>query len=378
MIDSALLAEEFPQDDDLVYLNHAGISPWPARTTAAVSAFAEENSHRGALHYPAWSAKEDELREQLKTLINARSVDEIALAKNTSEALSMVACGLDWQAGDNVVISDEEFPSNRIPWQAQKRHGVEVRQVSLRTEPPEQALMEACDKNTRILSISSVQYASGLRLDQKRLGEFCRSQGILFCVDAIQSIGAHDFDVQRCHIDFAVADAHKWMLGPEGIALFYCRRELLERLALYQFGWHMVQDAGNYDRKDWEVAKDARRFECGSPNMLGIHGLSASLSLFSEIGMYNIEQAILEKTAYFIEELSRIKAVNILTPTDPARRAGIVSFTVDKKDPRVIQQALMQHKVVCACRGGGIRFSPHFYTARQKMETALERLSTIV
>ena len=322
MINTEHLAREFPQDADLVYLNHAAVSPWPARTTAAVTAFARENSQIGAWHYSDWSAKENELREQLRALINARSCDEIALSKNTSEALSIVACGLDWVAGDNVVTSAEEFPSNRIPWQAQKRHGVELREVSLSTDSPEQALIDACDQSTRILSISSVQYSSGLRVDLKSLGEFCHTRGILFCVDAIQSIGAHTMDVQDCHIDFAMADAHKWMLGPEGIALFYCRQELLQRLSLYQFGWHMVDDAGNYDKKDWQIARNARRFECGSPNMLGIHALSASLTLFSEVGMEHVEQVLAEKTAYLIKALSGLRTLKILTPQAPTRRAG--------------------------------------------------------
>ena len=378
MLNEAFIAEEFPQESELIYLNHAAVSPWPARTREAVKNFADENASTGAFNYPKWAKKEAELRNQLKTLINARTSDEIALLKNTSEALSIVACGLDWASNDNVVISDEEFPSNRIPWEAQKTHGVEVREVSVRGNEPEQTLIQACDENTRILSVSSVQYISGIRLDLQLLGKFCRERDILFCVDAIQSIGALSFDVQACHIDFAMADAHKWMLGPEGIALFYCRKELLQKLNLYQFGWHMVQDAGNYDRKDWEPATTAKRFECGSPNMLGIHALSASLSLFSDIGMPAVEQLILEKTDYLINELAKIKALDTLAPEKSSRRSGIVTFKVADRNPKDIHRQLVEKKVVCACRGEGIRFSPHFYTEQKKIDAALDLLASII
>jgi len=188
MLDARLIREEFPQADDIVYLNHAGVAPLPASAARAVAAFAEECTRVGAARYAEWMARERRLREQLAAFINAPSPDDIALLKNTSEALSVVAEGLDWHWGDNVVGADEEFPSNRMPWEAQARSGVTWRGVSLRVPDPEAALMNACDERTRVLAVSSVQYGSGLRLDLERLGRFCRERGILFCVDAIQSL----------------------------------------------------------------------------------------------------------------------------------------------------------------------------------------------
>ncbi|MDX1519248.1 MAG: aminotransferase class V-fold PLP-dependent enzyme, partial [Gammaproteobacteria bacterium] len=277
---------EFPLDEGIYYLNHAAVSPWPVRTAKAVSEFARENTVYGASRYPEWVKTESLLREQLRKLINAPSTESIALLKNTSEAISVVAEGLKWKHGDNVVSTSQEFPSNRFPWQAQADKGVEFREANLESgASPEQALIDACDRNTRVMAISSVQYGSGLKLDLEVLGQYCRGKDILFCVDAIQSLGAHTLDVQACHADFVMADAHKWMMGPEGIALFYCRDDWIDRLELHQYGWHMVENAGNYDQREWNPAPDARRFECGSPNMLGIHALSASLSLIEEVGM---------------------------------------------------------------------------------------------
>ena len=370
-----LITREFPQGSDLIYLNHAAVAPWPARTAAAVKQFAEENIYKGAMNYPDWIKKENYLRQQLKNLLNTPSIDDIALLKNTSEALSVVACGIDWNAGDNVVSTDQEFPSNRIVWQAQQKQGVEFREVDiLNTSEPEQSLMEACDKNTRVLAVSSVQFGTGFRLNLEILGEYCKKSNVLFCVDAIQSIGAHTLDVQKIQADFVMADAHKWMLGPEGIAVFYCNNNLRDQIQLHQFGWHMVEDCGNYDRKDWEPAATARRFECGSSNMLGIHALSASLSLIEEIGIQVIEEAIQHNINYLFKELN-LPGIKIITPVDESRRAGIITFRIEGKDMVELHRKLMDKKIICAHRFGGIRLSPHFYTPRVKIDKALELIT---
>ncbi|MBF8270553.1 MAG: hypothetical protein HW386_2262 [Gammaproteobacteria bacterium] len=372
-MDPNLLKKEFPLEDGLIYLNHAAVAPWPARTRDAVRQFAEENSRIGAQHYQRWLQKEQALRAQIQRLLNAPSSDDIALLKNTSEALSVVAAGLDWQAGDNVVISAEEFPSNRIPWQSLARRGVELREVNIRVEAPEQALRDHCDDRTRLLSVSSVQYGSGIRLDLEALGPFCRRNNILFCIDAIQSLGAITMDVQALQADFVMADAHKWLLGPEGIALFYSTPAARERLQLYQYGWHMVENI-DFNSRDWQVARAARRFECGSPNMLGIHAFSASLSLLEEIGYRQIEHKVLRNSAYLIDKLEQIDTVQILTPKVAQRHAGIINFTVAAKDMLQLQNNLLNNKVICVYRGGGLRFSPHFYITDKLLDKAVDIL----
>ena len=370
---------EFKLDSDIQYLNHAAVSPWPVRTAEAIKQFADENVHSGASKYLDWLETETKLRTQIKTLLNAPSADDISLLKNTSEALSVVACGIDWQDGDNVVSTDQEFPSNRIVWEAQARHGVEMREIDVMTdESPESCLINACDENTRIMAISSVQYGTGLKLDLVKLGQFCRANDIYYCVDAIQSIGAHKVDIQAINADFVMADAHKWMCGPEGIALFYCRADIREKLQLNQFGWHMVEEHGDYTRNSWTPANNARRFECGSPNMLGIHALSASLSLFEEIGMDNVELSILQKTSYLIDKLNNLADVELLTPASEQRRAGIVTFKITGNDMTDIYTRLMNNKVICANRLEGIRFSPHFYTDLEIIDNSLEKLSLYI
>lgn len=366
---------EFPLDAGITHLNHAGVAPWPKRTVEAVTHFAQENMRFGTRHYARWLELEDALREQLRGLINAESNGDIALLKSTSEALSVIAYGIDWRAGDNVVVSRQEFPSNRIVWESlTERFGVEVRLADLAGEdPPERALTRLTDTRTRLLAVSSVQYASGLRMDLELLARHCQAHDVMLCIDAIQSLGAVPFDVRALQADFVVADGHKWMLGPEGVALFYCRPEHRDTLTLNQFGWHMVEDHGNYERMDWEPAHNARRFECGSPNSMGIHALHASLSLVQEIGIDNIYELISNKVRYLIERLVEL-GFRCMTPVAESRRAGIVTFEHPGRDNRAIYQRLQAQGVLCAQRAGGIRFSPHFYTTQAALDRALKLL----
>lgn len=367
---------EFVLREDVVYLNHAAVSPWPRRTVEAVARFAEENAVQGSLDYPKWLETEQSLREQLAALINAPSADDIALVKNTSEGLSLVAYGLDWQAGDNVVTSDQEFPSNRIVWESLADKGVEVRAADLaQGETPEEALFAQVNGNTRLIAISSVQYATGLRMDIEAIGRFCRERDILLCVDAIQSLGAVGVDVQAAEVDFLAADGHKWMLGPEGLGVFYVRPQVRDSLKLRQFGWHMVEDMGNFDRKDWRTAGTARRFECGSPNMLGIHALQASLSLLFDYGLQRVEQAVLARSGQLLAAFSDCADLDLLTPRAPQRHAGIVTVRHKRRSDSQLFELLRQNGIFCALRGGGIRLSPHFYTPVAQIESVIELLT---
>ncbi|SEM70203.1 Selenocysteine lyase/Cysteine desulfurase [Pseudomonas sp. ok272] len=369
--------DEFAQAPDLRYLNHAAVSPWPNRAAAAVTRFAQENVLLGARDYPDWMSLEQRLRERLARLLNAPSTDDVALVKNTSEALSFVAFGLPWQSGDQIVISDEEFPSNRIVWEALASQGVEVVQASLKGDDPEGSLLAACGPRTRLMSVSAVQFASGVRLDLQRLGAGCKQLNVLFCIDAIQQLGAQPFDVQRYQCDFAMADGHKWMLGPEGLGVFYVRSELRERLKLHEFGWHMLEHMGDYNRSTWEPAKSARRFECGSPNMLGAMALEASLSLLEEVGMDTVAALIAERVQWLQEGLGAIAGVKLHSPLNPARRGGIISFSIDGIDNQALWTTLMAQQVVCIPRGPGVRFSPHFYTEKRVITETIAIVASI-
>ena len=366
--------KEFPLNDDILYLNHAAVAPWPQRTQQAVQKFAAENAAVGSKHYLRWLDTEQKLREKLTTLLGAESSDEIALLKSTSEGLSTIAYGLNWKAGDEIIISNEEFPSNRIVWESLANQGVNLIEVDLKGDHAKN-IASAITEKTRLLAISSVQYASGRVVNLKALGELCTQHKILFCVDAIQSLGVMPFNAQEYSADFVVADGHKWMLGPEGLAVFYCKKSVQNQLQLNQFGWHMVADAGNFDNKDWSIAGNAKRFECGSPNMLGAHALEASLSLILEIGVERIFSLTQQIHIYLREQLVK-SGFEVLSPTDEF--CGITTFKTKAKDHKDLYQKLMAHNVICASRGGGIRFSPNFYQDKHVIDKAIAIIKTLL
>ena len=371
----------FQLDPGIIHLNHAAVAPWPVVTRDAVIAFAEENTTIVSQHYQQWMQTEQQLKQRLAKLINANSSDDIAILKNTSEGLSTIAQGLDFKPGDNIVVPAEEFPSNNIVWRALISQGVEIRSIPIQdVTRPENALLSALDKNTRLLSCSSVQYARGLRLDLNLIGHACKQaqQNTLFCVDAIQSLGAMVFDVKQCLADFVVADGHKWMCGPEGTALFYCSREMQPQLTLRQYGWHMLENAFDFSHQtdhrplEQQFARDARRFESGSPNMMGIAALNASLGVLLDVGMKNIQQSVLDNTTYLLEQLKQQQNISILSPTESGRYAGIVTFIRRDTDNQKLYEHLQNNNVICAFRGAGIRFSPHFHTSREQIDAAVD------
>jgi len=376
----------FQLDKNIIHLNHAAVAPWPIVTRDTVIAFAKENASIGSQNYLNWVQTEQKLKQKLSQLINAKSTDEIAILKNTSEGLSLIAQGLHFTAGDNIVIPAEEFPSNKVVWQALASQDIEIRNVSIDgLEQPEHALINAIDARTQLLSCSSVQYARGLRLNLSMIGSACKQNKTLFCIDAIQSLGAIPFDAQNYHADFVVADGHKWMCGPEGTALFYCRKEVQDKLQLRQYGWHMLKDPFSFaasptgktdEKKDnqseqIQIADSAQRFESGSPNMMGIAALNASLGLLLDIGIENIHSRIATNVEYLLTKLQSQNDITILSPTKSERYAGIVTFVKTSVDNEKLYQALQSNNVICAFRGGGIRFSPHFYTEQQQLDAAL-------
>jgi cysteine desulfurase/selenocysteine lyase len=368
-----LIKEEFSLREDLIYLNHAAVSPWPARTVKAVQDFAEVNMLEGSLQYPEWLKQESGLRRQARLILNAPSVNDIALLKNTSEALSVVAYGLDWKEEDNIVSSNQEFPSNRIVWESLASKGVEYREADIESgSSPEDVLFSIVDKKTKLITISSVQFGTGLRMDLNKIGEFCKERDILFCVDSIQSLGAVQFNAESINADFVMADGHKWMLGPEGLAIFYSKPESRDRLSLNQYGWHMVKAYGDFDKREWEPAETSRRFECGSPNMLGIYALNASLSLLLEIGMENVEKELLKRSEYLIEKIRSRNGLELITHDKQYRYAGIITFRNKSADTQGLFQYLADNNIFCALRGGGIRLSPHFYTPFTQLDRAFE------
>lgn len=369
--------EAFPVIDRHTWLNHAAISPWPAAVGTAMRDFVEQNIAQGPLGYSNWLQTEQRLRRRAADLLGAGE-DDLALIKNTSEGLSLIAAGLDWQPGDAVVCCAGDFPSNLLPWQELVPHFVEVREIPFDDRDPETGLLEALDDNVRVLAVSSVRYDSGVRLDLDRLGKAARDVGALVVVDAIQHLGALPLDVSSTPVDFVVAGSHKWLLAPEGLALFWSRPSARRRLRALQTGWRMWPDMFNFERADWAQPDGARRFEPGTLNMAGIHGLEASLALLQGLDPGMRAERLLDRTGWLIDGLSKLPGVEIVTPVERERRAGIVCFVPGNRQPDDVLKQLAARSIFAARRGRSVRLSPNFYTPEDQIAQALEAIAGIV
>lgn len=367
------LREEFPITRNYNFQNHAGVAPLSRRSADAAREYlrlCEESSYVSGSFYK----HADRVRGQLAQLINAQA-DEVTFCKCTSEGIAMVANGLSWNNGDNVVTSNAEFPANVYPWMALRSRGVQLRMVFEEDgRVPIDRLIESIDSRTRVVAVSSVQFASGFRSDLATLGEYCQSKGVLLCVDAIQSLGVFPIDVKAMNIDFLAADGHKWLCGPEGIGIFFVRKELQGHLRPTSIGWMSMKEPFNFDRYHFEFADSARRYDCGSYNLAGIYALGGAVSLWQEIGVESLSHRLL----YLTDRLSfglREKGYRVVSSRKPNEGSGIVAFYSDAHAPDPIQRHLQaEHRIVLAVRAGRLRASPHVYNTEREIDQLVEAL----
>ncbi|MXY27155.1 aminotransferase class V-fold PLP-dependent enzyme [Candidatus Poribacteria bacterium] len=368
------LGDEFPVTETYIYMNHAGVAPLSRRVQAAMADFLEDATVNGAVNAKLWEAEAEICRGAAAQLLNANTT-EIAFMKNTTQGILVAANGIDWQAGDNVVTTAVEFPANVYPWWSLKeRYGVQTRMIPERAGRIQvEDVASAIDERTRVVTISHVEFASGFRNDIQTLGEICRERDIWFVVDAIQSLGAIEVNVKSCNIDILAADGHKWLLAPEGAAIFYCANEKRERLINTNVGWASVVNPRDFLNYDLTQKPDATRFEEGSYNSVGLYGLRAAIELLLEIGISTIEGHLLELTGHLIAGLEA-KGYRVITPRADSERAGIVIFDSNRLTPTEIYNILLAENIVTAERGTGVRVSPHFYNTTSEIERLLEVL----
>ncbi len=366
---------EFPVTRSWIYCNHAAVAPISNRVANAIRGFVADLNEYGAVHWKTWALNAQHTRERIATLLHA-GPKEIAFVKNTSDGLSILSNGLDWKSGDKVVSIDSEFPSNVYPWLALKDRGVELVAIPERDGRVDLNELEDClDSRTRVLTVSFVQYLSGFRIDLAAVGEMCRRRGIIFCVDAIQGMGAFEIDTDRQRIDFLAADAHKWMLGPEGIGVVFVSKRILERVKPSVLGWMSVEHFYDFDQREIRFRHGALRYECGALNNVGVYALAAAVDLLLEVGVENISKQILTITDSLCEGLAA-KGYQVLGSRREGESSGIVSFqgSAHGMDARATHRRLEEAHISTAIRKGYIRVSPHFYNTVSEMEQLLQVL----
>jgi len=373
-------AEAFPILKKWNFFNHAGVSPLPKFAADALRIWAAQAESDTYLT-GTWYRDIEKLRLMAADMMNAHR-DEIAFVKNTSEGISIVSNGIDWQWGDRIVTTAVEYPANIYPWMEQARnHGVKLVMVPEETDehgrrhvPMGKILDEAKDPKTRLVSLSHVEFASGQRHDIELIGRFCRDSGKLFCVDAIQTLGVLPVDVKAMCIDFLSADGHKWLLGPEGAGFFYCRKELIEHTRPLMVGWMNVVNAQQYGDYDYTLRADAGRFECGTYNVPGLLSLKASVELLRRAGVEALSQRLKLLTDHLILRLMA-KGYDIISPRSDLQWSGIVSFTSRKHNHEAIVTVLRkQHKTEIALREGRLRCSAHFYNTEEQLDRLVDLL----
>lgn len=371
--DEALRREEFPVCEERIFLAHAAVCAMPMRVAQAVADCAmagatdDQEVFLGQLLYGT---------RDLAAQILGVSVREIALVGPTSLALSYVAAGLDFQAGDNVICYLDDYPSNVYPWLALRDKGVEVRFVKTaelgKIEPDD--VLKLVDDRTRLVALASCHFISGWRIDVDAIGETLHERDVLFCLDAIQTVGA--FPVSVKNVDFLAADAHKWMLGPCSAGILYVRQEIQAQLKPMVFGWHNVECPDFVAADHIELKHDARRYEAGTHNIAGTAGLRAAFEILLEVGIEEIGDELLRKRRLITNEMTDAGWDVVFADSHPRNQGGMVSMTKEGVDLEALHGSLAEQNITASLRTDRagqhyLRLSPHFYNTDAELQRVM-------
>ncbi|GIW82047.1 MAG: cysteine desulfurase [Gemmatales bacterium] len=367
------LRSSFPVTGKWAFFDHAAVAPISGPARQAMIEWADDLAQNGDVNERRWLARIEEVRRLFGQLLHTEP-QNIAFVKNTTEGIGFVAQGYPWRPGDNVITAAEEYPSNIYPWLNLASRGVEVRRIESRYNRIEvDDIRQAADDRTRLVSLSFVEFASGFRNNLDQIGEWCRSRGIHFFVDAIQGLGVLPLDVSRTPIDFLAADGHKWLLGPEGAGIFYIRPELLDLLHPVGVGWNSVVGARDFSKIDFHLKPHAGRWEGGSLNVAGITALGGSLELLLRIGTDAIARRLKELTDLICEEARR-RGHTVFSSRQENEWSGIVSLIPKDGEPRAIVKRCFEKNFVINHRAGRLRLSPHCYNTTDEIVALFEIL----
>jgi len=367
---------KFPYlDNGIIYFNHASTGPFSSLVVNRLTNLLKGKSENQIDEYDFFLKVLEESKLLLAEMINCSS-DRIAFIDNTSNGLNILAQSVLWQKGDRILLNDIEFPANVYPFLNLKRLGVEVDFVKSENEiVTADQIINAIKPDTKLVSVSFVQFLSGYKIDLGRIGNYCRKNDIIFCVDGIQGIGALQIDVEKCKIDFLSCGTQKWLLGMQGLAFIYVDGEFQKKMIPANVGWLSVENAWNLLDYKMDLKSSANVFQGGTLNTFGIFAFNTSLKLFTEFGFSNIQSEVLSNTKHFICKLKNTGLDCILSNCSDAELAGIVTIRPD--DPEKIFEELGKKKIICSLREGFIRFAPHFYNTHHEIDIVVEELQKI-
>ena len=375
----SILRQQFPVTGQLIYLNHAAVSPLPLRSKDLMARYLDELTHRGATGYPGFAFGILERARRLAAHLIGTRPDRIFVVRSTTQGLGVVATGLRVREGDNIVLVQREFPANVRPWLPLRRRGVEVRLV------PQQdgrvlldRLARAVDARTAAVSVSFVQFLSGFRIDVGAVAQLCREHDALCVIDAIQGLGVFPLDVEALGVDFLAADAHKWLLGPEGVGIGYVSPRAQQRIEQALEGWFSLEEPFDFFNVEQPLKQSAARYEEGAYNVAGLHGMVGSLELLLEAGPDELARRILLLTDRLCEGLRSI-GWSVLSPRETeAEKSGIVLCTRAGEDFGTLRQRLEQAGIAVSIRDGKLRIAPHGYNTPEEIDRVVEVLGRVV
>jgi cysteine desulfurase/selenocysteine lyase len=363
----------YPHLKDQLYLNHAAIAPMNRRAFTALQDFCTKRLSEKVEFWPDASEKKAAFIKTLAELIQAPA-ENIALTSNTSSGLNTLALGLTWRPGDRILLNDFEFPSNVIPFINLRRLGVEIDYVKHRNGIIDIGdIRRAVRPQTRLLSISFVEFMNGYRNDLKALASICREHEMIFSVDAIQGLGALKMDVRNMDIDFLSCGGHKWLMWPAGLGMIYVSPRIFDQLYPAQAGWMSLEVPFDFFNYHQPFAATAQRFEAGTFNTMGIVMAMETVTIMLEIGVETIEEKIMSNTDFLIRRLQE-SGFELYTPTEPAHRSGIVTFFHPRAED--LFNYLRENKIFVSLREGKIRIAPHFYNNHDDLERFISCVNT--
>lgn len=365
----------FPIASQWNFLNHAGTAPMSLRSRAAVEAVVNDLTNRPRQQH-RFLEEMERLRQALARIVGG-DPEGLTVTRGTAHGISLLAQGLDWRAGDNIVSARLEYPANLYPWMAQKKRGVELRLVEPdggRVTP--EAVFAMMDGRTRVVALSSVQFWNGYRIDIGRIGDECRRRGVVLAVDAIQTLGVLETDVKAMNIDFMAAGAGKWLMGPVGIGLAWFTPALMERIEPLLVGTGSVIKNTEYFNPEFKWAPTARRFEESSISWLDLAAFLAAAELLLEIGIDKIEDRVLSLAGRLGDGLvDRGFEIWEPWPRKRSESSGIVSFRKPDTSPEEQFRDLTAARISCRTHGDYVRLSPHFYNTVEEIDRALDVLT---
>lgn len=377
-----LVRNQFPLHSNLVLLNAANLCPSPSAIQQAVFDFTMDEDRDPSFHN---RAKFGVLREQARERAAGHlgcSSDELAIVRNTSEGNNTVIAGLELGAGDEVVIWDQNHPTNNLGWDIRAaREGFTVRRVATPSASDTEQWSEfleafeaAFTARTRVLAFSHVSNVTGVALPAEELCRVARTRNILTLVDGAQSCGALNINLESLGCDFFTTSTHKWLLGPKEVGLLFVRSELHDALhaADVGVGWERALEGG------------ARKFEnLGQRDDAAVSAVGPMFDLHEAVGAALVQDRVRELATAVKQEVRRaLPRARFHTPRDAELSAGVVVIHLEGADHRALyNQLYLRHQVAAAAMGGefpGLRFSPHIYNTRSDVERAVAALARVV